>query len=310
MLRSFARNLDPLDQTRPEKLRQPFADHAARPVRRTTPFVARRAHEQGTVRTQPHRRCASDWGAHRRGPREANLGVRERLPAQRVAERSRGAVPGRDHDAECIIRAVRLILASRSPRRARLLREAGYEFDVVPADVDESRLDGEDPRRYVSRVAASKAAAVVPRASGRIVVAADTVVLIDGLVLGKPADPLAAASMLDRLSGRTHDVLTGVVVARDGRRLEAVETTRVTLAALEPARIAWYARTGEPDDKAGAYAVQGIGSRFVERIEGSYTNVVGLPVALVDRFVRQLEAGPHQESATQECAPATLPTRP
>ena len=188
---------------------------------------------------------------------------------------------------------MRLILASRSPRRARLLREAGYELDIVPADVDESRLDGEEPRRYVSRVAASKAAAVMPRVGERIVVAADTVVLIDGLVLGKPADRRDAASMLGRLSGRTHEVLTGLVVARDGRRLEAVEMARVTLATLEPARIAWYAGTGEPDDKAGAYAAQGIGSRFVERIEGSYTNVVGLPVALVDRFVRQLEADPH-----------------
>ena len=183
-----------------------------------------------------------------------------------------------------------LVLASRSPRRAKLLREAGYEFDVVPADVDESRLDGETPRQYVARVAGSKASAVAARAGDRIVVAADTVVLIDGLVLGKPADRRDAASMLTRLSGRTHEVLTGVVVARGGRLLNVVEVTRVTFATLDPARIAWYAATGEPDDKAGAYAVQGIGSRFVERIEGSYTNVVGLPVALVDRFVRQLDA--------------------
>ena len=201
------------------------------------------------------------------------------------------------------------MLASRSPRRARLLREAGYKIDVMPADVDESRLDGESPRRYVARLAAAKAAAVASRAAGRIVVAADTIVLIDGLVLGKTADPRDAASMLKRLSGRTHEVLTGVVVARDGRRLEAVETTRVTFAMLEPARIAWYAGTGEPDDKAGAYAVQGIGSRFVERIEGSYTNVVGLPVALVDRFVRQLESGPQPERR-ERFAPVKLPTRP
>ena len=201
------------------------------------------------------------------------------------------------------------MLASRSPRRARLLREAGYKIDVMPADVDESRLDGESPRRYVARLAAAKAAAVASRAAGRIVVAADTIVLIDGLVLGKPADPRDAAAMLKRLSGRTHEVLTGVVVARDGRRLEAVETTRVTFAMLEPARIAWYAGTGEPDDKAGAYAVQGIGSRFVERIEGSYTNVVGLPVALVDRFVRQLESGPQPERR-ERFAPVKLPTRP
>ena len=190
-----------------------------------------------------------------------------------------------------------------------MLREAGYEIDVVPADVDESRFDGEPPRRYVSRLAAAKAAAVASRAGRRIVVAADTIVVIDGLVLGKPADRRDAASMLDRLSGRTHEVLTGVLVARDGRRLDAVEMTRVTFAALEPARIAWYAGTGEPDDKAGAYAVQGIGSRFVERIEGSYSNVVGLPVALVDRFVRQLESDPHSERRGS-FGPAKLPARP
>jgi len=190
-----------------------------------------------------------------------------------------------------------------------LLREAGYEIDVVPADVDESRFDAEPPRRYVSRLAAAKAAAVASRAGRRIVVAADTIVVIDGLVLGKPADRRDAASMLDRLSGRTHEVLTGVVVAGDGRRLDAVEMTRVTFATLEPARIAWYAGTGEPDDKAGAYAVQGIGSRFVERIEGSYTNVVGLPVALVDRFVRQLESDP-PSARRGSFGPARLPARP
>lgn len=185
-------------------------------------------------------------------------------------------------------RAVRLVLASRSPRRARLLREAGYEIDILPADVDERRLDGEPPRRYVSRLAAAKAEAVLPRARGRIVFGADTVVLIDGLVLGKPADRREAASMLGRLAGRTHEVLTGVAAACGGRRLGAVESTRVTFASLDPVRIAWYVDTGESDDKAGAYAVQGIGSRFIERIDGSYTNVVGLPVALVDRFVRAL----------------------
>ena len=291
MLRSFTRYVQLPDHTLPQQLRQPLANHAAGPVRLAAPRGTRCADEQGAVGAQPHGSRSGECGTDHGGPRKADLGVGKRLPAQHVAERARGAVPGRDHDAECIIRAV-LVLASRSPRRARLLREAGYEIDVVPADVDESRLAGEEPRRYVLRVAAEKAAAVAQEAGDRIVVAADTVVLIDGLVLGKPADRREAVSMLGRLSGRTHEVLTGVVVACGGRVLDAVEVTRVTFAALDPVRIAWYAGTGEPDDKAGAYAVQGIGSRFVERIEGSYTNVVGLPVALVDRFVRQIEADP------------------
>ena len=289
MLRSFARYVELPDHTRSQQLRQPLADLAAGSVRFAAPGVGRGAYQQSAVGTQPNRGRAGKRGTDRRRPRKADLGVGKRLPAQHVAERTRSAVPGRDHGAECIIRAV-LVLASRSPRRARLLREAGYEIDIVPADIDESRLDGEQPRRYVSRVAADKAAAVAAQAGDRIVVAADTVVLIDGLVLGKPADRREAASMLDRLSGRTHDVLTGMVVVRGARALDAVEATRVTFATLDAARIAWYAGTGEPDDKAGAYAVQGIGSRFVERIEGSYTNVVGLPISLVDRFVRVLEA--------------------
>lgn len=192
---------------------------------------------------------------------------------------------------ECIIRAVRLLLASRSPRRAKLLREAGYDIDVLPADVDERRRGGEQAWNYVSRLAAAKASAVAPQAGERIVVAADTIVCIDGLVLGKPADRRDAAAMLGRLSGRTHHVLTGVVAARGAERRSAVDVTRVTFTPLDAARIAWYVATGEPADKAGAYALQGIGSRLVERIEGSCTNVIGLPVALVDRFVRELAAG-------------------
>ena len=184
-------------------------------------------------------------------------------------------------------RAVRLVLASASPRRARLLREAGYDFDVVPAALDESRLDGEAPNDYVTRLAGAKAAAVAPRFPDRVVIGADTVVVIDGAVLGKPADDAAAVGMLGRLSGHGHDVLTGVALHLGARALGGVEVTRVTFAALDDARIRWYVETGETGDKAGAYAVQGIGSRFVERIEGSYTNVVGLPIPLVDRLLRQ-----------------------
>ena len=187
---------------------------------------------------------------------------------------------------------MRLVLASRSPRRSHLLRKAGYDFDVIPADVDERRLTGEPPREYVLRLARAKAAAVVSgvvaNTDGKIVVAADTIVVIDGDVLGKPADRRESAEMLGRLAGRTHEVLTGVAVAAGGQVAVAVETTRVTFAPLDPERIAWYVATGEGDDKAGAYAAQGLGSRFVERIEGSYTNVVGLPVARLEALLHEL----------------------
>lgn len=183
---------------------------------------------------------------------------------------------------------MRLVLASASPRRAHLLAEAGYAFDVAPANVDERRLDGENPEAYVRRLAGAKARVVAPRYPGRVVVGADTVVLIDGLVLGKPADAEDAAGMLGRLAGRRHTVLTGVSLVRDDRSVDAVERTDVTFTTLDAVRIRWYVETGEPDDKAGAYAAQGIGSRFVERIEGSYTNVVGLPIPLVGRLLDRL----------------------
>ena len=138
-------------------------------------------------------------------------------------------------------------------------------------------------------MAGAKAGAVAPRHPGRVVVGADTVVVIDGLVLGKPADAAEAAAMLGRLAGRRHAVLTGVALVRDARSVDAVERTDVTFAALDADRIRWYVGTGEPDDKAGAYAAQGIGSRFIERIEGSYTNVVGLPISRVVRLLGRLD---------------------
>ncbi len=205
---------------------------------------------------------------------------------------------------------MRLVLASRSPRRARLLREAGYEIDVLPADIDESRREGEAPRHYVGRLAEHKAQAVAEQVGDRIVVAADTVVVIDDLVLGKPADRREAESMLKRLSGRRHRVLTGLVVRRGRRRRRAIDGTWVTFAALDRERIAWYAATGEPDDKAGAYAIQGIGSRFVEHIEGSYTTVVGLPMPHVDRFVRILDEHPQGERQIHDAGAAAFPVGP
>jgi septum formation protein len=198
-----------------------------------------------------------------------------------------------------------LLLASASPRRAELLRAAGIPFDVRPADVDEGGQPGEPPEDYVRRVSEAKARAVAPFAAGRSVVSADTVVVVDDEILGKPLDPGAAVRMLARLSGRTHIVFTGVCLgvppaAPDGgawdepdtlsgggwRYLVDVCATTVEFAQLSRREIESYVATGEPLDKAGAYAIQGLASRFVVRIEGSYTNVVGLPVELVVRLCK------------------------
>ncbi len=189
---------------------------------------------------------------------------------------------------------VPLVLASASPCRRELLTRAGFEFDVIPADVDERHLDGETPGDYVSRLAFKKAEAVAAElADGdrRVVLGADTVVVVDGDILAKPEDTRDARRMLRRLSGRRHDVLTGVAMLCEAERRGAVERTRVWMVELEDEIIESYLTTGEPMDKAGAYGVQGVASRFVERIEGSYTNVVGLPVALVDRLLRDMRAG-------------------
>ena len=186
---------------------------------------------------------------------------------------------------------MRLILASASPRRAELLRAAGIEFDVMPADVDETLHGGESPEQYVRRVANAKACGVLARSHGRPVVAADTVVVVDGEILGKPVDADDAGRMLKMLSGKRHEVLTAVSVSLGGPEdacpaASAVERTTVEFAALSDAEIAEYVASGEPLDKAGAYAIQGRASRFVTRIEGSYSNVVGLPVALVYNLLK------------------------
>jgi len=192
--------------------------------------------------------------------------------------------------AQCIIRAVPLLLASGSPRRAELMRAAGFEFDVAPSDVDESPLPGERPRDYVLRLALEKARAA-RAAPGQVVLGADTTVVIDDAILGKPATAVEAADMLRRLSGRVHEVWTGVAVRRDGAEVSEVGVTRVEFAPMTPDEIAWYVASGEPEGKAGAYAVQGLASRFVTHIEGSYSNVVGLPVALVYQLLQRLERG-------------------
>ena len=170
------------------------------------------------------------------------------------------------------------MLASSSPRRRDLLRLAGLEPRLRTAAVDERVQPGEDPLCYVTRLAAAKARAV-GRHPGEVVVAADTSVVLGGEVLGKPKDERDAASMLERMSGRTHLVATGVAVRGvDDRCVQRVVTTQVHMAPLSPARIAAYVATGEPRDKAGAYAIQGRGAALVASIEGSWTNVVGLPL--------------------------------
>lgn len=183
---------------------------------------------------------------------------------------------------------MRLILASASPRRAALLAAAGFTFDVRRPEIDERPLTGEAPTDYVLRLAREKAARIDRREPGDVVLAADTEVVVDGLVLGKPADDRDAARMLKRLSGRTHDVLTGLVVQAGDAVLTELERTAVRFLPLTDDEVAWYVATGEPRDKAGAYAIQGLGSRFVDRIEGSYSNVVGLPIATVYRLLRTL----------------------
>jgi len=182
----------------------------------------------------------------------------------------------------CDVFQGRIVLASASPRRAELLRAAGIDFDVDPANVDESIGGGELPIEYVSRLAEAKGRVIYERDAARTVLAADTVVVVDGHILGKPPDGTDARRMLRLLSDRKHEVLTAVSIFHPGDIVDTrVEVTSVEFASLTDSDIDWYVSTGEPMDKAGAYAVQGLASRFVTRIEGSYSNVVGLPVALV-----------------------------
>lgn len=183
-----------------------------------------------------------------------------------------------------------LILASGSPRRRELLTRAGYVFDVEPADVDESRLPDELPSDYVLRLAMLKAVTVCSGPEDeRFVLAADTIVVLDNDVLGKPQGRDDAVMMLQRLSGRSHEVLTGVALVRGGARCSGMVKTEVALINLDDQTIAMYVATGESFDKAGAYGIQGLASRFVDRINGSYTNVVGLPMVLVERLMRKLD---------------------
>ena len=175
---------------------------------------------------------------------------------------------------------MRLVLASASPRRAELLSAADFAFDIVPANTDETVRAGEESRGYALRVARAKAEHVAAMVSGDgVVLGADTVVVSAGRLMGKPTDAADAESMLRSLSAVTHEVHTAVVVLGPGVRLEELVTTRVQFVALTEAEIAWYLSTGEWAGKAGAYGIQGRAARFIERIDGSWSNVVGLPIA-------------------------------
>jgi nucleoside triphosphate pyrophosphatase len=183
-------------------------------------------------------------------------------------------------------RDVQLILASGSPRRAELLASAGFIFEVEPADVDETIRDGEAAENYVLRVATDKTRAIARRrATPAVVLGADTAVVVGGEILGKPRDRDDAARMLALLSGRVHDVLTAVVVIGSGVERAEIARTSVSFVPLSPADIAWYVESGEPFGKAGAYGIQGRAARFIDRIDGSWSNVVGLPIAVVARLL-------------------------
>jgi len=189
-----------------------------------------------------------------------------------------------------------LVLASASPRRQELLRNVGIPFVVEPTDIPEVAQDGEAPRSFAERMAREKALAVFRRRPGDFILGADTIVVVDAQILGKPRDGTDAARMLRLLSGRTHQVVTGVCLLAPHLRTEnrelatgfedtRSETTRVTMDSLSDADIRSYISSGEPMDKAGAYAIQGMASRWVSRIEGDYFNVVGLPVSLVYKML-------------------------
>jgi len=172
------------------------------------------------------------------------------------------------------------VLASQSPRRSEILRQAGIPFTLRVAAVDETPLKGEKPEDYVVRLAELKALAV-PAGPGETVLGADTTVVVDGEMLGKPADAADARRMLARLSGRQHEVITGICLKRGVEVVRDCATTKVWFALMSAREIEEYVSSGEPMDKAGAYAIQGLASKFIEKIDGCYFNVVGLPVALV-----------------------------
>lgn len=194
-------------------------------------------------------------------------------------------------DRPSILELPRIILASGSPRRAEILKTVNWPFAVVSPDIDETRYENEDAVTYVQRLALAKAQTVSQWVTGSLIVAADTTVVIGEQILEKPRDQNDARLMLRQLSGQWHQVITGVALL-DGVTAEskvANETTEVKFAMMTPEEIDWYVSSGEPMDKAGAYAIQGLGARFVNGIRGDFFNVMGLPVRLLYQLVQELD---------------------
>ncbi|CAN5353643.1 nucleoside triphosphate pyrophosphatase [soil metagenome] len=186
-----------------------------------------------------------------------------------------------------MINLPKLILASGSPRRAEILTAVGWNFEKQVPDIDETELDNEAPDTYVERLAREKAEAVAGSRPNTIVLGADTTVVADGRIIGKPVDLADARRMLAILSGKWHEVLTGVALSAGGETRSAVQRTRVKFAAMSNAEINFLAELGDPLDKAGAYAVQAQAALFIEGIEGDYWNVVGLPIRLVYELIKE-----------------------
>ncbi|HNR13126.1 MAG TPA: Maf family protein [Thermodesulfobacteriota bacterium] len=185
-----------------------------------------------------------------------------------------------------------IILASASPRRQQLLSILRLHFEVIPADVDETPLPGETPREHVARLSRAKAMVVAAKEQDRWIIAADTIVFLDGEILGKPVDAGESCRMLRKLSGREHTVMTGVFIVHPSKEQSfgTVVESFVKIKELSDAEISGYIATGEPFDKAGAYAIQGIGMFMVEKVRGSYTNVIGLPMCELVNALRQVGA--------------------
>ena len=184
-----------------------------------------------------------------------------------------------------MINLPRLILASGSPRRSEILQSVGWEFTTDVPDIDESELPGESPENYVQRLAKTKAETIAARHNGGIVLGADTTVVIDKQIIGKPLNLNDATRMLKMLSGNWHQVLTGVAIVSNGETRVGLQSTRVKFAEMSDAEIDFLVEKGDPLDKAGAYAVQAQAALFIEGIEGDYWNVVGLPISLVYRLI-------------------------